>query len=237
MIDFHSHILPCIDDGAKNPEKSAEMVKQALAQGVDTIVATPHFNIDEIDIEKFLEKRSDSIRMLQEAVEQAGVSQPEIIPGAEVYLLPGTADTEDIHRLCIEGTNCMLVEMPIGRWTGWVFNEIYKLRQRDIVPILAHLERYVSDKENIEKVIRLLDMEVCVQINADDVSAFKYRKIIKHFAGNCEMIVLGSDSHDPEKRPSRIGKACKVLEKKFGERFVKNLNTNARILLYTDFSF
>ena len=237
MIDFHSHILPCIDDGAKTPEKAVEMVKQAIAQGVDTIVATPHFNIDEIDIEYFLKKRSASMQMLTEAVEQAGVSCPKVIPAAEVYLMPGTADTEAIEKLCIEGTNCMLVEMPVGRWTSWIFNEIYKLRQREIVPVLAHLERYISDRENFAKLMRLLEMEVCVQINADDVPVLKYRKIIKQFVSHCEMVVLGSDTHDPDRRPSRIEKATKVLTKRFGERLAKDINTNARVLLYGDFSF
>ncbi len=237
MIDFHSHILPCIDDGAKTPEKAVEMLKQATAQGIDTIVASPHFNIDEIDTGIFLEKRSNSMQMLFEAAEKAGVLCPEIIPAAEVYLLPGTADKEDITRLCIGDTRCMLVEMPIGRWTGWVFNEIYKLRQRDIIPVLAHLERYFPNKENVEKVMHLLDMEVCVQINADDVFSFKYRKAIKQFASKCEMVVLGSDTHDAERRPNRIEKAVNKLEKKYGRGFVKDLNTNAKILLYSDFSF
>ncbi len=237
MIDFHSHILPCIDDGAKNPEKAVEMIKQALAQGVETIVATPHFNIDEMDIPYFLKKRSASMQMLNDAAKEAEISCPKIVCAAEVYLLPGTAVKKGIEQLCIEGTNCMLVEMPVGRWTGWVFNEIYQLRQKDIVPVLAHPERYIADRENIEKLLRLLEMEVCLQINADSVSLFKYKKIIKHFVSACEMIVLGSDAHDTDHRASHIEKATKVLTKKFGERFVKDITTNAKMLLQGDFSF
>jgi len=237
MIDFHSHILPCIDDGAKSPEVTVEMLKQAREQGIDTIIATPHFNFDEIKLEDFLGKRSRSVQMATEAAEKAGISSPEIIPGAEVYLLPGTASREDLSKLCIEGTNCLLVEMPIGRWTGWVFNEIYKMRDRDIVPVLAHLERYISDKENINKIRRLLEMEVCVQINADDLKSFRYRKIIGVFAEMCEVIVIGSDSHDNIKRPSRIEKGMKLLKKRFGEKFVKNLERNAEALVFDEFTF
>ena len=237
MIDFHSHILPCIDDGAKTPGMSVEMLKQAAEQGIDTIIATPHFNFDEIELEIFLEKRSHSLQLVKEEAEKAGIISPEIIPGAEVYLLPGTADRKDLSKLCIEGTNCLLVEMPVGRWTGWVFNEIYKMRDKDIVPVMAHLERYISDKENTDKIHRLLEMEVCVQINADDLLKFRYRKIIGLFAKMYKVVVLGSDSHDSVKRPNRVKKGLGVLKKRFGEGFVRELERNAETLVFDEFVF
>lgn len=237
MIDFHSHILPCIDDGAKTPQVSLEMLKQAMETGIDTMVATPHFNTEDASVEGFLKKRENSAVMLERAAEKTEFEMPQILLGAEVYLLPETAETEGIEKLCIQGTNCMLVEMPVGRWTGWVFNEIYKLRQRDIVPVMAHLERYVAYKENFEKILKLLEMEVCVQINADDVSKFKYRKAIKTFASRCEMPVMGSDTHDPVRRPNLMKKAAKTLDKRFGEGFADEIDANAKTLLFGNFSF
>ena len=237
MIDFHSHILPCIDDGAKTPQIALEMLKQAAEQGIDTIIATPHFNFEEIELSTFLEKRSAAMQLLKEETEKTGDSFPKVIPGAEVYLLPGTASWEEISKLCIGDTNCLLVEMPIGRWTNWVYNEIYELRNKGIVPIMAHLERYVADKENIDKIEKLLEMEVCVQINADDVLSFKYRKIISGFVNKGEVLVLGSDSHDPQKRPSRMEKAMKVLKRRFGEKLVRDMSRNAEELVYDEFSF
>lgn len=237
MIDFHSHILPGIDDGAENPEISVEMLKQAADAGIDTIIATPHFNTEDTTVDGFLKKRANSARLLEQALKKAEFDVPEILLAAEVYLLPETAEADGIEKLCIQGTNCMLVEMPVGRWTEWVFNEIYKLRQLDIVPVMAHLERYAVYKENFEKILRLLEMEVCVQINADDAAKLKYRKAIKAFAERCEMTVIGSDTHDPIRRPNRMKKAVRVLKKRFGSGFAEEMETNAKMLLTGDFSF
>ena len=54
MIDFHSHILPGIDDGSKNTQMSLAMIEEEKKQGVHTIVATPHFYADEDSVERFL---------------------------------------------------------------------------------------------------------------------------------------------------------------------------------------
>lgn len=57
MIDFHSHILPGVDDGSKNVEMSLEMLRASAAQGVTDICLTPHFYAERNTPEKFLEKR------------------------------------------------------------------------------------------------------------------------------------------------------------------------------------
>ena len=43
MIDWHSHVLPQMDDGSKSAEESLAMLKMQSEQGVDTVIATPHF--------------------------------------------------------------------------------------------------------------------------------------------------------------------------------------------------
>ena len=43
FIDLHTHILPGLDDGARNIEESKEMLRQAWKEGIREIIATPHF--------------------------------------------------------------------------------------------------------------------------------------------------------------------------------------------------
>lgn len=47
MIDFHSHILPAMDDGSRNIEESLQMLRMLQEQGVERVIATPHFYADE----------------------------------------------------------------------------------------------------------------------------------------------------------------------------------------------
>ncbi|HWZ02743.1 MAG TPA: CpsB/CapC family capsule biosynthesis tyrosine phosphatase, partial [Mucilaginibacter sp.] len=46
LVDMHSHVLPGIDDGAKNPEESIALVKNMMELGIKKIIATPHIMAD-----------------------------------------------------------------------------------------------------------------------------------------------------------------------------------------------
>lgn len=72
VIDFHSHILPGIDDGSKNVQMSLEMLGRASEQGVDVMLATSHFYASRHRIEDFLEKRQRAYERLAEAVYRPG---------------------------------------------------------------------------------------------------------------------------------------------------------------------
>ena len=59
--DFHSHILPCMDDGARSAEESVKMLEALRDSGVDRVVLTPHFYRQKEDIVSFLSRRQASL--------------------------------------------------------------------------------------------------------------------------------------------------------------------------------
>ena len=65
MIDWHSHVLPALDDGSHSIAQSLEMLTMLKEQGVDTVIATPHFYANDESVEKFLERRERSARALK----------------------------------------------------------------------------------------------------------------------------------------------------------------------------
>ena len=65
LIDIHSHILPEMDDGAKNIEESKKLLKMLKDQGIDLVVATPHFYPMDMNLEDFIEKRRAKIEYLE----------------------------------------------------------------------------------------------------------------------------------------------------------------------------
>ena len=98
MIDLHCHILPSIDDGAKNKDISLEMLKEERKQGVQAIIFTPHFNFNRIDVDNFIEVRQKSYESLM-SVPEVGELGMKFKLGCEVYSLFGISHCSSPSRL------------------------------------------------------------------------------------------------------------------------------------------
>ena len=145
IIDFHSHILPGIDDGSKDLGTSLEMLKISKEQGIDYMVATPHFHATRISISHFLEAREEAYKCVSEHMES---DMPKLIPGAEVAYFEGISEAEGIEKLTVGNTGLLLLEMPFGQWNQPMVSEVERLIEgRHIQIMLAHLERYLFVSE------------------------------------------------------------------------------------------
>lgn len=144
MVDFHTHILPAVDDGSKHIEQSLQMLECQQAQGVRRVVLTPHFYPDIDRLDAFLERRKQAYDQLQQASKDRG-QLPELVLGAEVAYYRGISQSDVLKELTIGSTDYLLVEMPAGVWTDSMYQELKNIyRQHGIVPIIAHLDRYLS---------------------------------------------------------------------------------------------
>ena len=228
IIDFHSHILPGIDDGSKNIEMTEQMLDVAAAQGVNVMVATPHFYADSMSVERFLRYRKAAFDKVKEIAVEKEIS---IVSGAETAFFPGMSHADGIEQLCFENTNLMMIEMPFRAWTSRDLREIELLMCKGIQPIVAHLERFYpfqTDKEMIES---LLDMRVYVQINVGCLLHWKSRhKPLKLFKYG-QAHLLGSDCHNISSRPENLEEGRKVLEKKLGTQILREIDRLGEKLL------
>jgi len=121
-IDFHTHILPAVDDGSKSVEESLEMLAMEREQGVETVVLTPHFYPQSDRPHRFLDRRQRAFEKLMAA---GGAEQlPRFRLGAEVYYFNGIGSWEGLKDLAIEGTKYVLIEMPFTKWTGRMYDEL-----------------------------------------------------------------------------------------------------------------
>ena len=100
--DFHTHILPCVDDGSRSVEQSLEMLRQCKKMGIRHVILTPHFYADRDHPDRFLERRSAAFAALQEAVAEEDV--PAVIPGAEVHYFPNMGSSDVLRKLSIGGS-------------------------------------------------------------------------------------------------------------------------------------
>lgn len=222
VIDFHSHILPGIDDGSRDRTMSIEMLDAAYRQRIDVMVATPHFYADRMSFDKFLENRE---KAFHEIIDDADDREIFLVKGAEVAFFSGIGGVNRLEELCIDQTNVILIEMPFREWTDRDIQEIQKICNRGLQPVMAHLERFYSyQKKNKDIIEELLELPVYIQVNAESLLSFMPRqKILKLFkVGDAHL--LGSDCHNVTTRSQNLAQAREILSKKMGNRVLYEID-------------
>ncbi len=224
MIDFHSHILPDFDDGARDAEEALEMLAELRRQGADTVVATPHYR-GEYSVERFLRRRKRKYDMLLSAMEERGGDYPRILLGAEVAVGEYLIDLEDIEKLCIEGTDYLLVEMPNRFWEPFLYHVLYSLTAKNHVKlVIAHVDRYYTSMGRNEKIMKLIDMQPVFQINTPVLNIRRGKKLFKWLLTFGAEFVLGTDSHNMQGRSPEFAKPVKYITKKYGAELMEDIN-------------
>ena len=228
MIDWHSHILPGMDDGSRNTAESLKLLEMLSQQHVDTVIATPHFSADNESFADFLARRKRSYERL---CLQLPKDAPKILLSAEIKYYPGLRQHPDLHQMCIEGTNILLLEMPFGKWSEFLVGELLKFtRSSDFVIVLAHIERYLAFQDT--KVLRrLYESGIMMQANASFFTRFATRRKALTLLRNGGIHLLGSDCHNATTRPPLIDQALQCIEKKFGADFVCQMQEYGRSVL------
>lgn len=213
MIDFHAHILPGIDDGSQNKEMSLAMLARAKAQGITTIVATPHFYADTMKADDFIKDRQAAYEEILDMAKQMDIT---IRLGAEVCYFRSLHESANLKDFTIQGTNYLLLEMPFDQWTKREVATITGLINQGVTPILAHIERfwpYQKDRSALEEIMRL---DVIYQYNASPLLKFGKGKILKSIK-KTDNVLLGTDCHNMSTRPVNLKAARDVIAKKMGE--------------------
>ncbi len=233
MIDWHNHVLPEMDDGSHSVAESITMMRAQAAQGVTTVIATPHFYANDESVASFLKRRSRSKEMLcGQTADSDGM--PSLRLGAEVRYYPGISRMEGLSALCIEGSKLLLLEMPMSHWTESMVRELIEMSGKDgMYLVLAHIERYLS-LQNREVWSRLLENGILMQTNASFFSAFTTRRKALSLLKEGYIHLLGSDCHNMTSRPPRIGKAFDIIQKRFGADYIRQMNEYGYSLFDTD---
>lgn len=233
VIDFHSHVLPRMDDGSKSVEMSLEMLSSAREMGVDAVVATPHFYGYRESIHAFLERREHAWERLSQAME--GKELPKVLLGAEVAFYSGLTKTEGLDRLCANGTRTLLLEMPFAAWTGYELDAVSTLcLDRGYQVVLAHLERFVPLQRDEGLMERLLSLPLWVQINAEALLPMMRRNAWVKMFREGRANLLGSDCHNLDRRPPNLGAGRKILERKAGAEVLERIDELGARLLALD---
>lgn len=225
MIDIHTHILPGIDDGAKDKDEALVMAENLFLQGIITVICTPHFNPARMSMDTFLANRKSAFNLISEA-------KVNLIEGSETYLHEYLFHYNDLSELCAGKTNYLLLELPFDKkWPAFVLPSIEKLRYYyDIIPIIAHVERYPQITKNIKILKYLKDLGCLIQMNADTITSKKYKHLVTTYLKYDYVDVLGSDCHNMMSRPPLISGAKEEIIQKFGTDKWSRLCENSKLI-------
>ena len=230
IIDMHCHILPGVDDGARDVETSLAMLEASRAQGVQYMVATPHFYATRDRVDTFLDRRREAWETLKSRM---GADYPGIVLGAEVAFFRGISRAERLEALKIEGTDCLLLEMPFRPWSEDDVDEVSEiLEKRGYTIILAHVERYLAMRGNADYIGNLLELPVLAQINAESLLDWRQRGKLIKMVRNGQVHLLGSDCHGIHHRPPNLGEGREILRKKTGTEYLDRIDRRSEELLF-----
>ena len=220
MIDFHTHILPAIDDGAQSTDIARKIVEEEIKQGVKTLVITPHYYGIRRSPEQFLEERAQAFEKIKPYL-----GDLETVLAAEVYFSEHGCTTFDgIASLAIGNSKYVLIELPFGqRWSDFLFERLSEfMRVTSYIPVIAHVERYEQVHRHPEYLSELLQIGCLLQINAGSLQNPRTRALTKAMLKKEMAHCIGSDAHNLSDRCPNMQSAKTAFEKAgFGAQFTK----------------
>ena len=224
-VDFHTHVLPGIDDGSACVEESLEMLRQLAAQGVGAVVATPHFYPGQDRLDRFLARRAAAEEKLRSAMANIP-GLPELHIGAEVYFFKGISESDTLSRLTIDKKSCILLEMPEYLWTDSMYRELENIPARQgITPVIAHVDRYLSPFRTHGIPERLQELPVLVQANASFFLRPAERMQAMAMLRKGQIQLLGSDCHNLSSRQPNLGPAREKIRKRLGKSYLDRIDS------------
>lgn len=231
FLDIHTHILPDVDDGAKDMEKALTLLEMLKQQGVTDVIATPHFYPDLDNAEDFNAVVGNAYNSLIQEIR--GKDLPNVYLGCELRYFNGIGKSRAIEQFVIKGTNYLLLELPYGTpITKTVLQDIIDIKeQQGIFPILAHIERY-SKVPGYKKVLKLISNGYAsAHINAGGVVAKETMRLCEKLIKGGYVSYIASDTHSPGSRPPQFDEAFKTLTERLGKSTVNRFIIKSNQLL------
>lgn len=229
MVDFHTHILFDIDDGAKSLEDSLQLLNLQANQGVKSVVLTPHFYPRLNVLKEYVMKRNEHMLILENAITKLDLDI-KILKGSEVYFSNDLLDL-DLRDLVIENTDYILIEFSSKMMTNTLISQLQGIISKGYIPILAHIERYPFFVDNSQLLVDLIEVGVLTQVNAKTFLDKQHHKWLKAAVKHNLVHLIASDTHSMDKRPPNLKKGLDEVESRFGSEFKEYLLTNARKML------
>lgn len=236
MIDLHCHLLWGMDDGSKSIDESLGLMRLAVKNSINAIVATPHFN-DYYNIEGFVRERENKAETLRFEADARKINIG-IGTGAELFLCDDVFAVDDFKPLSINESRYVLCEYQLPLFDP-KYAVLYagKIFEKGFIPLIAHPERYKTFHENRWIVDELLDMGALFQVNVPSLAG-KGGETIKDFATDLvlsgKVTALGTDAHSPDRRTNDFIACRQMFDERISDELVEKLTVKNSYKIISD---
>lgn len=233
MIDFHTHILPNIDDGSRSIDETFNLIKEAKEVGFDGIILTSHYieNFYETDVPE----RDIWVKAISENLGAKGIDT-DLYLANEIYISENMMGLLEQQKASTINNSCyVLFELPLNEEPLNLYDVIYSLQENKLIPILAHPERYSFVQKEPELIYDLIEKGCLMQANYGSIIGqygVKAEYIVKKFLENNMIHFLGSDVHRQNSIYPKIPFALEKIKEIVGEEKLEELTTiNPKLVL------
>lgn len=213
-IDIHTHILPGVDDGAKDINITSKMLQVAYAQGVRSMIATPHFDLEH---EVELKTLKDAYQKVQQEIVKLGLDM-NLYLGNEIMYQEGCLQAvKEGRALTLAGSRYVLIEFAYEVSYKTIYRGMQQFIQSGYLPIIAHVERYSALFKNENNINELIELGCYIQMNGKSLMGGPFNKFsswCKNLVKNGYVHFVASDCHNDTERAPLLGDCMKRLEKR-----------------------
>ena len=232
MIDIHTHILPFVDDGAASWDDTLNMARAAVAEGITTIIATPHHaNGKYMNV---AEKVVEHTRQMNVKLKAEGVPIT-IMTGQEIRVHSDLLEAWFRKELLPLGnSHYVLIELPSSIIPKEMDELIYELNIMKLKPIIAHPERNAEIVKHPERLAKLIERGAFAQVTTHSLLGNFGKQIEKSAWSLCRSglnQIVSSDAHHVERRGFQLREAYDVIRDRMGEPWENYLLNNAECVI------
>lgn len=220
LFDIHCHILPGVDDGSQDMEMTMDMLSIAYEEGTRDIILTPHYILEKNrytydDLDKRFKK------LCKEVEESRKFPDLNLYLGNEILYEEGILTKlrqGDIHTM--NGTRYVLVEYNIRTPYAEILHSIDELVEARYIPIIAHVERYITLEGWIKHIEELIDKGCYLQMNISSVEGGflnENKRWCRKLLKKGYITFLGTDAHNTDSRAPYTQEYISWIKKRCGE--------------------
>lgn len=229
MIDLHSHIIPNVDDGSRTINESIEILNEAKKVGFSDVILTSHYILD------YNETNAEELVILKEKLQEK-INDISLHSGMEIYIDEKITELIQSKKvLTLAGSRYLLMELPLSNNVNYLDYVVYSLQNNNIIPIIAHPERYSAVQNNYKIVEEYREKGCLIQSNYASILGYYGKgaqKTVKMLLKNNFVDFLGSDCHRRNSIYPNIPKAIKKITKIIGkDEFYKISTVNPQRVL------
>lgn len=224
FVDIHSHILPGVDDGAKDVSQALELLKAACSQGTGAMILTPHYR------GRYRDNTSEKLTVVFEELSKLAKTECpelELYLGCEVgYELDVSEKIANGSVLTLNGTQYVLLEFQEESFRSRIMNGVLEVLNFGYIPIIAHVERYEAFRKAPQLIDEVTELGALIQINAQSVLG-KGGLGIKRY---CHKLLkahlvhfVATDAHNLKARYPDLRSCYQTIRKKYGQTYADAL--------------